>query len=60
MRLEAQGWLETRWEEGSTPGRPRRHLYRLTPDGQAEAHAVLTSHSAPARVRLARMTEEGA
>ena len=36
-RLEQSGWLETRWEEPSAPGRPARHLYRLTPAGCTEA-----------------------
>ena len=26
MRLEGQGWLETRWEDQPAEGRPRRHL----------------------------------
>ncbi|HEY6389360.1 MAG TPA: PadR family transcriptional regulator [Candidatus Acidoferrum sp.] len=30
MRLEKLQWLETRWEEAKTPGRPPRHLYRLS------------------------------
>jgi len=30
MRLEKLHWLETRWEEVKTPGRPPRHLYRLS------------------------------
>jgi PadR family transcriptional regulator, regulatory protein PadR len=30
MRLEKLHWLETRWEELKTPGRPPRHLYRLS------------------------------
>ena len=43
MRLERQGWLDTSWEEPSTPGRPARHLYRLTAGGKAEAVAALTA-----------------
>jgi PadR family transcriptional regulator, regulatory protein PadR len=30
MRLEKLRWLETRWEEVKTAGRPPRHLYRLS------------------------------
>jgi PadR family transcriptional regulator PadR len=30
MRLEKLHWLETRWEVAITPGRPPRHLYRLS------------------------------
>jgi DNA-binding PadR family transcriptional regulator len=33
MRLEAQGWLEARWEDAQGSGRPPRHLYRLTTKG---------------------------
>ena len=43
MRLEKQGWLETAWEDALTPGRPRRHLYRLSAAGSAEARALLES-----------------
>ena len=41
MRLEAQRWLETAWEDGPDPGRPRRHLYRLSALGSPEATALL-------------------
>jgi DNA-binding PadR family transcriptional regulator len=41
MRLERQGWLEAVWEDEPTPGRPRRHLYRLTALGRTEAAAAL-------------------
>jgi PadR family transcriptional regulator PadR len=39
VRLADQGWLETSWEEPTRPGRPPRHLYRLTPMGWEEATA---------------------
>jgi DNA-binding PadR family transcriptional regulator len=55
MRLEAQGWLETRWEEQPTPGRPARHLYRLQPDriGAARlAFAPPASVSSSARLAV--------
>src|SRR5688572_10374289 len=42
-RLSDDGWLETQWEESVEPGRPRRHLYRLTTLGQREARAVLAT-----------------
>jgi hypothetical protein len=45
--------LETRWEPSSQPGRPQRHLYRLTPDGLATARARLAERKArPATGRL--------
>jgi PadR family transcriptional regulator, regulatory protein PadR len=40
MRLSDAGWLEARWEEPSSPGRPARHMYRLTQDGRAGARAA--------------------
>jgi DNA-binding PadR family transcriptional regulator len=32
-RLADRGLVETRWEDDPPEGRPRRHLYRLTPSG---------------------------
>ncbi len=43
MRLERQGWLEARWEDEPTPGKPRRHLYRLTGTGAQEAGAIVAA-----------------
>ena len=37
MRLEDRGQLEARWEPSPQPGRPARHLYRLTRAGLAAA-----------------------
>jgi PadR family transcriptional regulator, regulatory protein PadR len=37
MRLADRGLLEARWDTDAAPGRPPRHLYRLTPDGLAAA-----------------------
>lgn len=37
MRLADRGLLETSWESEPTPGRPPRHLYRLTGPGRALA-----------------------
>lgn len=40
IRLTDRGWLETRWEDSPEPGRPPRHLYRLTAEGRAQALAA--------------------
>jgi DNA-binding PadR family transcriptional regulator len=37
IRLSDQGLLEASWEDDVVPGRPRRHLYRLTANGRALA-----------------------
>ena len=49
IRLADRGLVEARWEDGQPAGRPRRHLYRLTPEGLAGARAALTAAPAPAR-----------
>jgi PadR family transcriptional regulator, regulatory protein PadR len=43
MRLEKLHWLETCWEEPKTPGRPPRHLYRLTGSARAWARAEISA-----------------
>ena len=43
MRLESQGLLETRWADAEMPGRPRRHLYRLTASGFIAAHQAIAN-----------------
>jgi PadR family transcriptional regulator PadR len=40
MRLADRELLETRWEPDPPPGRPPRHLYRLTSAGVAYADEV--------------------
>lgn len=40
MRLCDRGMLEASWEAGPTPGRPPRHLYRLTAAGARLAEEV--------------------
>ncbi len=37
IRLHERGWLEARWEEADRPGKPARHVYRLTAAGLARA-----------------------
>jgi PadR family transcriptional regulator len=48
IRLSDRGLLEACWEDEPAPGRPRRHLYRLTPDGLAAAEAAMSAASAAA------------
>jgi len=41
LRLHDQGYLEARWVESSTPGRPQRHAYRLTAAGKELARTSI-------------------
>src|SRR5215475_1670111 len=43
MRLSAQGFLASRWEEPQEPGRPPRHAYRLTASGVSLAREKIAS-----------------
>jgi PadR family transcriptional regulator, regulatory protein PadR len=45
MRLTADSWLQTRWEEAE-PGRPPRHMYRLTTNGLRQARQFVTEAKA--------------
>ena len=47
IRLADRGVVEARWQDEPQPGRPRRHLYRLTVDGQAAAVAALAGLAEP-------------
>src|SRR5262249_27964892 len=40
IRLAERGLLEASWEDDRGPGRPARHLYRLTESGRAYALAA--------------------
>src|SRR5215470_12382189 len=40
IRLADRGLLETSWETERVPGRPPRHLYRLTGTGRVYAASV--------------------
>ncbi len=51
MRLEAQGFLESQWQPTRQPGRPPRHLYRLTSAGAALAREHEAAHHAPEPAR---------
>jgi PadR family transcriptional regulator len=58
VRLADRGLMEARWQDEQPPGRPRRHLYRLTAEGLAsasEALEVMAAHAgtaAPAAIRV--------
>lgn len=53
MRLADRGLLETSWETDPVPGRPPRHLYRLTGTGHSYA-ATLEPDATAARSKRAR------
>jgi DNA-binding PadR family transcriptional regulator len=66
VRLADRGLMEACWEDEQPAGRPRRHLYRLTPDGLASAAAALadvtSTVKAQARAGLSprrRLSTEG-
>ncbi len=42
MRLSERGWLEARWESAE-PGRPPRHMYRLTGAGVKAAREQMNA-----------------
>jgi DNA-binding PadR family transcriptional regulator len=52
MRLAERGLVEARWEEEQPAGRPRRHLYRLTPDGVQVAREALRANRSAGQLRL--------
>ena len=58
MRLEDRGLLEASWEQ-TTPGKPPRHLYRLTADGLVEV-AALAPVRGTGRARVTRRELRGA
>jgi DNA-binding PadR family transcriptional regulator len=48
MRLEAQGMLQARWVAPVQPGRPARHVYKLTQAGREwVASVVEPQHALP-------------
>ena len=50
IRLADRGLVQACWQDEPAPGRPRRHLYRLTPEGLASATAAIAD-AAPVTVR---------
>jgi len=51
IRLADRGLMEARWEDEQPAGRPRRHLYRLTPEGLASATAALAYAPPPVKAQ---------
>ncbi len=63
IRLADRGLVEACWQEEPAPGRPRRHLYRLTADGAASAARALAATPArqrPAATRARQLARRGA
>jgi DNA-binding PadR family transcriptional regulator len=56
MRLADSGLLEAAWKTVE-PGRPPRHLYRLTPAGARSARAYLRDHAPRSAVPVLRGAE---
>jgi len=53
MRLNDRGFLDSKWEPAESPGRPPRHMYRLTSKGAAFAKEQLpASTRKPALTRV--------
>src|SRR4051812_6707288 len=53
-RLADREWLESRWEADPPPGRPPRHLYRLTTSGLEYAAAHVPAGAPAPRTALRR------
>jgi PadR family transcriptional regulator PadR len=52
IRLADRGMVEACWQDEPEPGRPRRHLYRLTAVGLVSATGALASAARPAATRV--------
>jgi DNA-binding PadR family transcriptional regulator len=57
IRLADRGLVEACWQDEPTPGRPRRHLYRLTSAGLASATGALASAAERAAEQAAAARE---
>jgi DNA-binding PadR family transcriptional regulator len=60
IRLADRGLVEACWQDEPVPGRPRRHLYRLTANGLASATTALAEAERAAAERAATTTRPGA
>jgi len=55
-RLAERGFLDAAWESDPPPGRPARHLYRLTTAGRELAATAKHRRPAPPRLHLGEAT----
>src|SRR6185437_6847691 len=60
IRLADRGMVEACWQDEPEPGRPRRHLYRLTAAGLARASVALASTARPTTTRARTAAVRGA
>ena len=60
IRLADRGMVEACWQDESEPGRPRRHLYRLTAAGLASASVALASAARPTTTKARTPAVRGA
>jgi DNA-binding PadR family transcriptional regulator len=60
IRLADRGLLETAWETDAPPGRPPRHMYRLTGSGRSLANELASTSDELAPTTRARPLSEGA
>jgi PadR family transcriptional regulator, regulatory protein PadR len=60
IRLADRGMVEACWQDEPEPGRPRRHLYRLTAAGLASATEALASAASPAASKVRAAAVRGA
>ncbi len=56
IRLSEQGLLESKWMAVDHPGRPPRHVYRLTASGLQLARTQAADSSASIRKPMPRLT----
>src|SRR5580693_10144197 len=59
IRLADRGLVEACWQDEPAPGRPRRHLYRLTAAGLASATGALARAAERATEQAAARTGTG-
>ena len=52
MRLSDRGLLDSKWQAPEQPGRPARHLYRLTARGIAFAREQMQISAPPLRLAV--------